>query len=230
MDAIDKKIFISFGANARIPLKIAEQVFLSPPAVFRRSPHRADESSSIITGYRVTVAQKSGLSSLHLSMWCCRQAVKEDFMPVSVPAQAWWSATCGGFPCCSKFVFPTPSSWMLCGQCRTLARPQTQIIFSEVMGHREPGLGRKRTDRLPQRMKCEKPGGAARFPRHPFFFFMKKKPVLPAKTSFYDLPWICCKQHLKIVIIFFNKNSKEEAAVRRKQWNILTRFEKEADF
>ena len=57
MDAIDKKILSLLGQNARIPLKkIAEQVFLSPPAVSARIERM--ESSGIITGYRVTVAQE----------------------------------------------------------------------------------------------------------------------------------------------------------------------------
>src|SRR5699024_9736128 len=57
MDAIDKKILSLLGQNARIPLKkIAEQVFLSPPAVSARIERM--ENSGIITGYRVTVAQE----------------------------------------------------------------------------------------------------------------------------------------------------------------------------
>ena len=48
MDAIDKKILSLLGQNARIPLKkIAEQVFLSPPAVSARIERM--ESSGIIT-------------------------------------------------------------------------------------------------------------------------------------------------------------------------------------
>ena len=57
MDAIDKKILSLLGQNARIPLKkIAEQVFLSPPAVSARIERM--ENSGIIAGYRVTVAQE----------------------------------------------------------------------------------------------------------------------------------------------------------------------------
>ena len=123
MDAIDKKILSLLGQNARIPLKkIAEQVFLSPPAVSARIERM--ESSGIITGYRVTVAQeKLGYHITAFVNVVLPPERQEDFYACVRSCQ-------GLFPCCSKFVFPIPSSWMLLWPgCRSSARPRPRSSF-----------------------------------------------------------------------------------------------------
>jgi Lrp/AsnC family leucine-responsive transcriptional regulator len=58
MDQIDEKILNLLRKNARLPLKkIAEQVFLSPPAVTARIERM--EQRGIILGYRAVVSPKA---------------------------------------------------------------------------------------------------------------------------------------------------------------------------
>ena len=58
MDQIDQKLLELLRENARMPLKkLAEQVFLSPPAVAARMERL--EQRGIIQGYRAVVSPKA---------------------------------------------------------------------------------------------------------------------------------------------------------------------------
>lgn len=143
MDAIDKKILSLLGQNARIPLKqIAAQVFLSPPAVSARIERL--ESSGIITGYRAAVApEKLGLQIT-------------AFVNVVLPPerqQAFYSYieqcdnvvecyhVAGAFSMLMKVCFPdTQQLDAFVAKIQKFGKTQTQIVFSSVIDHREPGV------------------------------------------------------------------------------------------
>ena len=143
MDAIDKKILSLLGQNARIPLKkIAEQVFLSPPAVSARIERM--ESSGIITGYRVTVAQeKLGYHITEFVNVVLPPERQEDFYACvrSCPGVVECYHVAGAFSMLLKVCFPdTQQLDAFVARVQKFGKTQTQIVFSEVMGHREPGL------------------------------------------------------------------------------------------
>ena len=143
MDAIDKKILSLLGQNARIPLKqIAAQVFLSPPAVSARIERM--ERSGIITGYRATVApEKLGFhitAFVNVVLPPERQEAFYDYIRHCSSVMECYHVA-GSFSMLMKVCFPdTQQLDAFVVKIQKFGKTQTQIVFSSVIDHREPGV------------------------------------------------------------------------------------------
>ena len=87
MDTIDRKILTILQQNARTPLKvIAEQVFLSSPAVSARIERL--ESAGYIQGYQAQLSCAAlGYRSRRLSAWRWSRARSRSFTRISRAAR-----------------------------------------------------------------------------------------------------------------------------------------------
>ena len=143
MDAIDQKIVSLLGENARIPLKhIAAHVFLSPPAVSARIERM--ERGGIITGYRATVApEKLGYhitAFINVVLPPERQQAFYEFVKQCASVVECYHVA-GAYSMLLKVCFPdTQQLDAFVATIQKYGKTQTQIVFSSIIEHREPGV------------------------------------------------------------------------------------------
>ncbi len=133
MDKIDKKILEILQQNARTPLKnIAEQVFLSSPAVSSRIDHL--EKSGIIQNYRVRVdRQKLGYhitAFINLEM---QPEQKKEFYPFiqAEPNVLECNCVTGEYSMLLKVTFQSTMDLdEFIGRLQKFGKTSTQIVFS----------------------------------------------------------------------------------------------------
>ena len=136
MDNIDRKILTILQQNARTPLKvIAEQVFLSSPAVSSRL-----ETAGFITGYQ---AQLSGMAMgyqikafINLEV---EPSQKPEFYPYieSVPNVMECNCVTGDYSMLIEVCFHTTQELdQFINQLHRFGRTRTQIVFSTPVEHR----------------------------------------------------------------------------------------------
>ena len=140
MDLIDKKILSLLGENARMPLKqIAEQVFLSAPAVSARIERL--EKSGIITGYRVVVdPNKLGyhiVAFVNVVLPPERQQAFYDFISSYAGVVECYHVA-GAYSMLMKACFlDTHQLDSFVAKVQKMGKTQTQIFFSQVIEKRE---------------------------------------------------------------------------------------------
>lgn len=133
MDKIDKKILEILQQNARTPLKsIAEQVFLSSPAVSSRIEHL--EKAGIIQTYRVRIdRQKLGYhitAFINLEM---EPSQKKEFYPFIKAEPNVMECNCvtGEYSMLLKVAFPSTMDLdEFIGRLQHFGKTSTQIVFS----------------------------------------------------------------------------------------------------
>ena len=139
MDNIDRKILTILQRNARTPLKvIAEQVFLSSPAVSARIERL--ETAGYITGYQ---AQLSGMAMgyqikafINLEV---EPSQKPEFYPYieSVPNVMECNCVTGDYSMLIEVCFHTTQELdQFINQLHRFGRTRTQIVFSTPVEHR----------------------------------------------------------------------------------------------
>ncbi len=140
MDLIDVKILSLLEKNARTPLKkIAEQVFLSAPAVSARIERL--EKSGIIAGYRAVVdSRKLGY---HIAAFVNVVLSPERQKPFFSFIEGCKNVTecyhvAGPYSMLLKVSFPdTQQLDSFVAKVQKFGKTQTQIVFSTVVGPRE---------------------------------------------------------------------------------------------
>ena len=133
MDKIDKQILEILQENARTPLKsIAEQVFLSSPAVSSRIDHL--EKQGIIKNYRARVDRhKLGYhitAFINLEM---NPNKKPEFYPFIKAERNVLECNCvtGEYSMLLKVAFPSTMDLdEFIGRLQTFGKTSTQIVFS----------------------------------------------------------------------------------------------------
>ena len=139
MDNIDRKILTILQSNARTPLKlIAEQVFLSSPAVSARIERL--EAAGLITGYQ---AQLSGAAMgfqikayINLEV---EPVQKPEFYPYieACPNVIECDCVTGDYSMLIKVCFHTTQELdQFINQLHRFGRTRTQIVFSTPVEHR----------------------------------------------------------------------------------------------
>lgn len=139
MDNIDRKILNILQENARTPLKtIAEQVFLSSPAVSARIERL--ENAGYITGYQAQIScaamgyQIKAFISLDVE-----PSQKPEFYPYieSCPNVMECSCVTGDYSMLIKVGFRTTQELdQFINQLDRFGRTRTQIVFSTPVEHR----------------------------------------------------------------------------------------------
>ena len=139
MDNIDRKILTLLQENARTPLKvIAEQVFLSSPAVSARIERL--EAAGLITGYQAQLSaaamgyQIKAFISLEIEP---RQ--KPEFYPYVEKCPNVMECNCvtGDYSMLLKVCFHTTQELdQFINQLDQFGRTRTQIVFSTPVEHR----------------------------------------------------------------------------------------------
>ena len=133
MDKIDKKLVTLLQENARMPLKsLAEQVFLSSPAVSARIERLEEEG--IIQGYEAKINQlKIGYHITAFINLEVAPARKPEFYPFvqGCPAVVECNCVTGNYSMLLKVVFPSTLELdAFIGQLQQFGRTSTQIVFS----------------------------------------------------------------------------------------------------
>lgn len=133
MDKIDKKLVTLLQDNARMPLKaLAEQVFLSSPAVSARIERLEEEG--IIQGYEAKINQlKIGYHITAFINLEVAPARKPEFYPFiqSCPSVVECNCVTGNYSMLLKVVFPSTMELdAFIGQLQQFGRTSTQIVFS----------------------------------------------------------------------------------------------------
>ena len=133
MDTIDRKILTILQQNARTPLKvIAEQVFLSSPAVSARIERL--ESAGYIQGYQAQLScaalgyQIKAFISLEVE-----PSQKPEFYPFieSISNVIECNCVTGNYSMLMKVAFPSTIELDgFIGQLQHFGKTQTQIVFS----------------------------------------------------------------------------------------------------
>ncbi|MBQ2990546.1 MAG: Lrp/AsnC family transcriptional regulator [Clostridia bacterium] len=139
MDNIDKKILTILQGNARTPLKaIAEQVFLSSPAVSARIERL--EAAGYIAGYQAQLSaaamgyQIKAYISLELE-----PVQKPEFYPYVQECPNVMECDCvtGDYSMLLKVCFHTTQELdQFINQLHRFGRTRTQIVFSTPVEHR----------------------------------------------------------------------------------------------
>lgn len=139
MDTIDRRILNILQQNARTPLKsIAEQVFLSSPAVSARIERL--EEAGYITGYQAQISnaamgyQIKAYISLEIE-----PSQKPEFYPyiASVPNVMECDCVTGDYSMFVKVCFRTTQELdAFINQLQRFGRTRTQIVFSTPVEHR----------------------------------------------------------------------------------------------
>ena len=139
MDNIDRKILTILQQNARTPLKvIAEQVFLSSPAVSARIERL--ESAGYILGYQAQLScaamgyQIKAFINLEIE-----PSQKPEFYPFikSCPNVVECNCVTGTYSMLLKVVFPSTMELdTFIGQLQKFGRTSTQIVFSTPVAPR----------------------------------------------------------------------------------------------
>ena len=140
MDLIDTKILSHMEQNARIPLKkIAEQVFLSAPAVSARIERL--ERAGVITGYRAVVNPRQ--LGYHISAFVNVILSPERQKPFFSFVEGCRNVTecyhvAGPYSMLMKVNFPdTQQLDSFVARVQKFGKTQTQIVFSTVVQPRE---------------------------------------------------------------------------------------------
>ena len=140
MDLIDAKILSLLEENARIPLKkIAEQVFLSAPAVSARIERL--EKAGIITGYRAVIDQRR--LGYHIAAFVNVVLSPERQKPFFSFIEGCRNVTecyhvAGPYSMLMKVNFPdTQQLDTFVAKVQKFGKTQTQIVFSTVVEPRE---------------------------------------------------------------------------------------------
>ena len=133
MDKIDKKLVTLLQDNARLPLKaLAEQVFLSSPAVSARIERLEEEG--IIQGYEAKINQlKIGYHITAFINLEVAPARKPEFYPFiqDCPSVVECNCVTGNYSMLLKVVFPSTMELdAFIGQLQQFGRTSTQIVFS----------------------------------------------------------------------------------------------------
>lgn len=154
MDNIDRRILTLLQENARTPLKvIAEQVFLSSPAVSARIERL--EAAGLITGYQAQLSaaamgyQIKAFISLEIEP---RQ--KPEFYPYVEKCPNVMECNCvtGDYSMLLKVCFHTTQELdQFINQLDQFGRTRTQIVFSTPVEHRG----------IPADLSCEAAGEKA---------------------------------------------------------------------
>lgn len=139
MDSIDKKIVELLQENARIPLKsIAEQVFLSSPAVSARIEHL--EKENIIRKYEAKVSSNAiGLNITAFINLDIQPSQKEEFYPFieGCPNVIECNCVTGDFSMLIKVAFKdTVELDKFIDRLQRFGRTCTQIVFSTPVENR----------------------------------------------------------------------------------------------
>ena len=139
MDNIDRKILTLLQENARTPLKvIAEQVFLSSPAVSARIERL--EAAGLITGYQAQLSaaamgyQIKAFISLEIE-----PKQKPEFYPYVERCPNVMECNCvtGDYSMLLKVCFHTTQELdQFINQLDQFGRTRTQIVFSTPVEHR----------------------------------------------------------------------------------------------
>lgn len=139
MDHMDRKILTILQENARTPLKqIAEQVFLSSPAVSARIERL--EAMGVIEGYQAQLScaalgyQIKAFINLEVE-----PAQKPEFYPYikSVPNVMECDCVTGDYSMLIKVAFRTTQELdQFINQLQRFGRTRTQIVFSTAVEHR----------------------------------------------------------------------------------------------
>ena len=139
MDTIDRKILTILQQNARTPLKvIAEQVFLSSPAVSARIERL--ESAGYITGYRAQLSSMAmGYQIKAFINLEVEPSQKPEFYPYieSVPNVMECNCVTGDYSMLVEVCFHTTQELdQFINQLHRFGRTRTQIVFSTPVEHR----------------------------------------------------------------------------------------------
>jgi Lrp/AsnC family leucine-responsive transcriptional regulator len=133
MDKVDLKLIKLLQQNARYPLKqLAEQVFLSPPAVSARIDKL--EKSGVITGYRATVNQlELGYSIVAFINLAMSPKLKPEFYPfiIACPNVIECNCVTGSYSMLIKVAYHTTIELdTFIGHLQKFGNTETQIVFS----------------------------------------------------------------------------------------------------
>ena len=139
MDNIDRKILNILQENARTPLKmIAEQVFLSSPAVSARIERL--EAAGLITGYQAQVSCAAmGYQIKAFIALAIEPSQKPEFYPYieSCPNVMECNCVTGDYSMLIKVCFHTTQELdHFIDQLGRFGRTRTQIVFSTPVEHR----------------------------------------------------------------------------------------------
>ena len=139
MDSIDRRILTILQENARTPLKvIAEQVFLSSPAVSARIERL--EQAGYITGYQAQIScaamgyQIKAFINLEVE-----PSQKPEFYPYIEACPNVMECNCvtGDYSMLIKVAFHTTQELdQFINQLHRFGRTRTQIVFSTSVEHR----------------------------------------------------------------------------------------------
>ena len=139
MDNIDRKILTILQQNARTPLKvIAEQVFLSSPAVSARIERL--ETAGYITGYQAQLSSMAmGYQIKAFINLEVEPSQKPEFYPYieSVPNVMECNCVTGDYSMLVEVCFHTTQELdQFINQLHRFGRTRTQIVFSTPVEHR----------------------------------------------------------------------------------------------
>lgn len=139
MDKIDRKLIKLLQENARYPLKyLAEQVFLSPPAVATRIDKL--EKSGVITGYSAKVDKlKLGYNITAFINLAMSPKEKPVFYPFinACPNVIECNCVTGAYSMLIKVAYETTLELdAFIGQLQKFGNTETQIVFSTTVEHR----------------------------------------------------------------------------------------------
>lgn len=139
MDNIDRKILTILQENARTPLKvIAEQVFLSSPAVSARIERL--EASGMIMGYQAQLsAAQMGYQIKAFISLDLEPVRKTEFYPYVEKCPNVMECNCvtGDYSMLLKVCFSTTQELdHFIDQLQSFGRTRTQIVFSTPVEHR----------------------------------------------------------------------------------------------
>ncbi len=133
MDKVDLKLIKLLQKNARYPLKqLAEEVFLSPPAVSARIDKL--EKAGIITGYRATVNQlELGYNIVAFINLAMTPKLKPEFYPFidACPNVIECNCVTGTYSMIIKVAYHTTIELdTFIGRLQKFGSTETQIVFS----------------------------------------------------------------------------------------------------
>ena len=139
MDKIDRKLIKLLQENARYPLKyLAEQVFLSPPAVATRIDKLA--KSGVITGYSAKVDKlKLGYNITAFINLAMSPKEKPVFYPFinACPNVIECNCVTGAYSMLIKVAYETTLELdAFIGHLQKFGNTETQIVFSTPVEHR----------------------------------------------------------------------------------------------
>ena len=139
MDNIDRKILTILQSNARTPLKlIAEQVFLSSPAVSARIERL--EAAGLITGYQAQLSSAAmGYQIKAFINLEVEPGQKPEFYPYieACPNVIECDCVTGDYAMLIKVCFHTTQELdQFINQLHRFGRTRTQIVFSTPVEHR----------------------------------------------------------------------------------------------